>query len=223
MYFSVTDIRSSVEWCKFNNFHLEEKRVKFQNVYMFWAQFLFYATDSGTRSIWTLSVMKLYHSRVGSEGGSIVLVLLTFRCPSGSFAMFLIFAWNRNPALALALCNVQLFNYRPDGLAYKCWCLSKSVILLIGHDVDFTPFVTRITRILASKNPRVNPFSHLSLQKWKRCRLWDNNAARPSVRPYVCLSVLVPIWACEPFDQISRNFWLDIMPLNDTRMPLATS
>jgi len=61
--------------------------------------------------------------------------------------------------------HAQLFNYRPDGLAYKCWCVSKSMIELIGHDVDFTPFVTRVTRILASKNPRVNPFSHLSLQK----------------------------------------------------------
>jgi hypothetical protein len=51
--------------------------------------------------------MKLYHSCVGSEGGSVALAL-TFRFPSGSVAMFLIFAWNRNPSSALALSSVQL-------------------------------------------------------------------------------------------------------------------
>jgi hypothetical protein len=49
--------------------------------------------------------MKLYHFRFGSKGGSVALAFLTFRCPSGSVAMFAIFAWNRNPALALALCD----------------------------------------------------------------------------------------------------------------------
>jgi len=62
--------------------------------------------------------------------------------------------------------------------------MSKSVMELIGHDVDFTPFVTRITRILASKNP----FSDLSLQKWKNVvREIIMPRARLSVRPYVCV------------------------------------
>ena len=53
--------------------------------------------------------MKLYHSRVDSKGGSLALALLTFRCPSGSVAMPLIFARNINPALALAVCDMRSF------------------------------------------------------------------------------------------------------------------
>jgi len=76
---------------------------------MFWAQFLFLRCRFRDAQYMNSHLMKLYHSRVGSEGGGVALALLILRCPSGSVAKFLVFAWNRNPAFALALCNMCSF------------------------------------------------------------------------------------------------------------------